>query len=214
MKLGNIVIYGDSYSTYQNYIPEGYSCYYFPFERERAPFLPSVEHTWWYPIVTREGNALVENNSWSGSTVCHTGRMGEDASMTSSFICRMEQHIATGLFQREKVNTIFVFGLTNDNWSDRPLGVPMYEGFEKKDLYQVLPATAYMIKRLREAAPEARVIWIVNDGFKPEINDVIRESCARFGAEALFLTSVEKEVGHPNVKGMAQITAQIDAFLG
>ena len=66
MKLGNILIYGDSYSTYQNYIPEGYACYYFPFEREGAPFLPSVEHTWWYPIVTREGNALVENNSWSG----------------------------------------------------------------------------------------------------------------------------------------------------
>ena len=133
--------------------------------------------------------------------------------MTSSFICRMEQHIAAGLFQREKVDTIFVFGLTNDNWSGRPLGEPMYEGFEKKDLYQVLPATAYMIKRLREAAPEARVIWIVNDGFKPEINDVIRESCARFGAEALFLTPVEKEAGHPNVKGMGQITAQIDSFL-
>ena len=213
MKLGNILIYGDSYSTYERYIPAGYACYYAPRERSGAPFVSSVEKTWWYPIVSREGNALVENNSWSGSTVCHTGRLGEDASMTSSFVFRMENHIATGLFAREKVDVVFVFGLTNDNWSDRPLGEPQYKGFEKKDLYNVLPATAYMIKRLREVAPEARVVWIVNNGFKPEINEVIRESCARFGAEALFLTPVEKEYGHPTEKGMAEITAQIDAFM-
>ena len=214
MKLGNILIYGDSYSTYKGHIPEGYHCYYNPTSREGAPFLPSVENTWWYPIVTAEGNHLIENNSWSGSTVCHTGRTGEDASETSSFLCRMERHIAEGLFEKEKVDTILVFGLTNDNWSPPcPLGEKQFENFEKKDLFNILPAIAYMIKRLREVAPAARLVWIVNTDFKPQINEAITEACARFGAEALFLSPVEKEFGHPTVRGMAEIREQIKAFM-
>ncbi len=213
MKLGNILIYGDSYSTYKDHIPVGYACYYNPTAREGAPFLPSVADTWWYPIVTAEGNRLIENNSWSGSTVCHTGWQGADTSETSSFIYRMEKHIAEGLFEKEKVDTILVFGLTNDNWSNAPLGEKQFENFEKKDLFYVLPAIAYMIKRLKEIAPTARLVWIVNTDFKSEINEAIKEACARFGAEALFLPPVEKESGHPTVKGMAQITAEIEAFM-
>lgn len=214
MKLGNVLIYGDSYSTYESYIPEGYACYYTPRERSGAPFLPSVENTWWYPIVTREGNALVENNSWSGSTVCHTGWHGADTSKTSSFLCRLEKHIAEGFFQKKKIDTVFVFGLTNDIWSGAPLGEAKYENFEEKDLFFVLPAIAYMVKRLREATPDSRVVWVVNSGVVGPIADVLRESCARFGADALFLSPFSKEEGHPTAEGMRAITAQIDAFLG
>ena len=211
--LGNILIYGDSYSTYEGHIPEGYACYYRPVKRENAAFVPAVEQTWWYPLVTREGNRLVENNSWSGSTVCHTGRQG-DASRTSSFVCRLEKHIAEGLFEKEKVDTVFIFGLTNDNWIQSPLGEKKFEDLTYEDAFSVLPAIAYMIKRVREVAPQARVVWIVNTGFKPEINAMIGEACARFGAEALYLAPVEKEEGHPTPAGMAEITAQIDAFMG
>ena len=211
--LGNILIYGDSYSTYDGHIPAGYACYYSETDRANVPFLPTVGHTWWHPIVTREGNRLVENNSWSGSTVCHTGYGGADTSETSSFLCRLEKHIAEGLFQKEKIDTVFVFGLTNDIWSQAPLGEAKYENFEKKDLFFVLPAIAYMIKRLREVTPDSRVVWVVNSGVVGPIADVIRESCARFGAEALFLTPFSKQEGHPTAEGMRAITAQIDAFL-
>ena len=211
--LGNILIYGDSYSTYADHIPVGHACYYSEKQREGVPFLPTVEHTWWHPIVTREGNHLVENNSWSGSTVCHTGWHGVDTSKTSSFLFRLEKHIAEGFFGKEKIDTVLVFGLTNDIWSKAPLGEAKFENFEEKDLFCVLPAIAYMVKRLHEVTPESRVVWIVNNGVVGPIADVIRESCTRFGADALFLEPFSKENGHPTVDGMRSITAQIDAFL-
>ena len=213
MKLGNILIYGDSYSTYEGSIPQGYACYYTKEKKEGEPFLPGVESTWWYPIVTREGNRLVQNNSWSGSTVCHTGWHGVDASKTSSFLCRLEKHIAEGLFEKEKIDTVFVFGLTNDIWAKAPLGEAKFENFEEKDLFCVLPAIACMLKRLREVAPTSRVLWIVNNGISGKMAETIRASCELYGAEALFLEPLEKLDGHPTAKGMSQITAQVDAFM-
>ena len=212
MKLGNILIYGDSYSTYEGWIPEGYACYYTIQKKENEPFLPDVEHTWWYPIVSREGNRLVENNSWSGSTVCHTGWHGVDTSKTSSFLCRLEKHLAEGFFEKQTVDTVFIFGLTNDIWSRAPLGEEKYEDFREEDLFCVLPAISYMLKRLQEVTPTSRVVWLANSGIPTRIADTLRTSCERFGAEVLFLAPFEKGDGHPTAKGMGEITAQIDAF--
>ena len=212
MKLGNVLIYGDSYSTYEGYIPEGNACYYTKTQKETDPFLPAVENTWWYPIVTRDGNRLVQNNSWSGSTVCHTGWHGVDTSKTSSFLCRLEKHIAEGFFEKEKIDTIFVFGLTNDIWAKSPLGEAKFEDFEEKDLFCVLPAIARMLKRLREVTPTSRVVWIANNGIPSEIADTVRAACERFGADVLFLTQFERMDGHPTVAGMSEISRQVEAF--
>ncbi len=46
MKMKNIFIMGDSYSTYRGYIPKGYGCYYSE-DRADKPFVTSVTKTWW-----------------------------------------------------------------------------------------------------------------------------------------------------------------------
>ena len=79
----NIFIMGDSYSTYEGYIPKGYFFYYSDI-REDAPVVKGVEKTWW-KILSQENNFnIVLNDSFSGSTISNTVREGY--SIKSSFI--------------------------------------------------------------------------------------------------------------------------------
>ena len=86
MTLGNVLIFGDSYSTYEGDIPEGYAVYYSG-HREKDPDISSVEKTWWGRLLSDTDSRLIQNNSWSGSTIGYTGYVG-DCSKTSSFIYR------------------------------------------------------------------------------------------------------------------------------
>ena len=72
MKLGNVMIFGDSYSTYAGYIPKGYAVYYSG-HRENPPDVFDVNNTWWGRLLQATDSSLVENNSWSGSTIGYTG---------------------------------------------------------------------------------------------------------------------------------------------
>ena len=137
--LGSVFILGDSYSTFEGYIPDGYGCYYFSKGPNYLPELSktecgsndvcNVEQTWWYPIVKENGN-LVQNCSWSGTTICNTGYDGKDNSEVS-FIARMEKLSDAGFFEENKIDTFFLFGGSNDSWSDAPLGEPMNSGWKK-----------------------------------------------------------------------------------
>ena len=80
----NIVIFGDSYSTFENYVPEGYEVYYTE-EGNPETDVTKVTQTWWYQVVTEGNMNLILNNSWSGSTICYTGYNNIDCSNTSSF---------------------------------------------------------------------------------------------------------------------------------
>ena len=42
----NVLIMGDSYSTYEGYIPQGYHFYYSD-KRTEKPIIRGVEKTWW-----------------------------------------------------------------------------------------------------------------------------------------------------------------------
>ena len=50
MKLNNVLIFGDSYSTFDGYIPKGYATYYSSIFREETD-VRAVEDTWWYPLI-------------------------------------------------------------------------------------------------------------------------------------------------------------------
>ena len=52
----NVMIMGDSYSTYGGYIPEGYNTYYSD-ERAAAPVVKGVEKTWW-SLAAKEPNFI------------------------------------------------------------------------------------------------------------------------------------------------------------
>ena len=149
MTLGNIMIFGDSYSTYEGYIPDGFAVYYSG-HRELPPDVFDVKRTWWGRIIEQTGSTLVQNNSWSGSTLGNTGYNNSDCSTSSSFIYRFEKLWNEGFFEEHKIDTLFVFGGTNDSWSEAPLGELKFENIEKEDLFCVLPAICYFAGTLKE----------------------------------------------------------------
>ena len=115
--IGNLVIFGDSYSTFKGYIPREDAFYYFP---EEAPegkeeMSMDLEETWWRRFIKHTGANLIRNDSWSGSTICYTGYLG-DCSTTSSFIFRYRELLKEDFFKKNNVDTVIVFGGTNDSW--------------------------------------------------------------------------------------------------
>ena len=208
MNFNNILIFGDSYSTYAGHIPAGYAVYYSG-KRETPPDLADVSETWWHRLITETGSNLVRNDSWSGSTICYTGYGNTDCSETSSFICRFNKLRQAGFFRENKIDTVFVLGATNDNWANSPVGELQFEGWDKKDLYSVLPATCYFLSLLKEEFPHASIAFIINSGFKDSIHCGITEACRHYGIRAIQLIDIDKVNGHPTSAGMEQIKNQV-----
>ncbi len=203
MNLGNIVIFGDSYSTFEGFVPSGNAIYYF--KNEGATDVRDVKETWWHQLINETDSKLILNDSWSGSTVCNTGYHNSDASETSSFICRVNKYIADGFFEKNQIDTIFVFGGTNDSWADSPIGKMKFEDWKKEELYSYLPAAAYLLKTLKEQLPNTRIIWIVNSDLKDEVYEGTINICEHYSIQHIELKDIDKCCGHPTVKGMGQI---------
>ena len=212
--LGNLLIFGDSYSTFGGFIPEGYRTYYSVEGRPDNPVTKmQAEQTWWKRVIAQTGANLILNNSWSGSTICYTSLTGEDCSKTNSFIYRYRQLKQSGFFEKNSIDTIFIFGATNDNWGQSPVGEPKYSDWTEQDLYYVLPAISHFIYSLRKDLPNTRIIYIINTKFKPEIMDCIQTSAKLYGIETIALEEVDKQLGHPTVKGMQEISEQVLTYL-
>lgn len=210
MKFGKIAVLGDSYSTFEGYIPNGYSCYY---PRPDVPELrvDSVEKTWWKPLTEREGSELLVNCSYSGSTVCYTSYDGVIRAETS-FLERAKEYFCG----KYRPDTLFVFGGTNDTWAGSPIGELPPEGAEigAEDCKKVLPATAALFRLLRKENPDMRIVALLNPILKPEIADAITTECHRVGGDMIAFSELDCEGGHPTDRGMQTIRDGILKFYG
>lgn len=208
--INNFVIFGDSYSTHKDYIPDGYPHYYC--SEGRCPEEPQTkmlpEQTWWGQLMRHTDGVLVLNNSWSGSTIGYTGYDG-DCSESSSFIYRYQKLWDSGFFKENKIDTIFVFGGTNDSWCDAPLGKAQLSDWHEDDLFQVLPAICYFGDCLKRNHPDVRIVFIANCDIKSEIIDCLHGLSRRIGAECVQLRNIDKVSNHPTILGMRQICEQI-----
>ena len=208
--VNNILIFGDSYSTYEGQIPEGYAPYYAP--DGTLPDHPvskmELDQTWWRMMIERTGYNLVMNNSWSGSTICYTGYNG-DCSKTSSFICRYIKLKENGFFDSNKIDAVLVFGGTNDSWVPSPLGEIKLSDWDESDLYKVRPAICYFLSCLKNDLPDARIVFVANCDISQEIIDCIKLAAKHFGIELVELCGIDKQCGHPTPKGMEQICDQV-----
>lgn len=200
----NTIIFGDSYSTFENFVPDGYEVYYSEKGRPETD-VTKVLQTWWHQVITEANLNLVLNNSWSGSTICYTGYHNSDCSQSSSFIYRLNVLIEQDFFSKNKVDTVFVFGGTNDSWADAPLGTIKYDNWGKNDLYSVLPAISYFLKTLKDKLPKADIYCLINTELKPEISDGMRKACQMYGITAISFDTIDKKCGHPTIKGMQDI---------
>lgn len=207
MSLGNVLIFGDSYSTFEGYIPTGYACYYIPREKAETD-VRKVEETWWHQVISETGSTLLLNDSWSGSTVCNTGYNG-DCSKTNSFIYRLNKYKANGFFDKNKVDTVFVFGGTNDNWTNGPVGEVKFDDITEEDLLSVLPGMSCFIKNLVETLPNAKIYCLINTQLRFVIADGYKQIAEHYGVTPIIFKNIRKANNHPTVQGMIDIKNEI-----
>lgn len=205
----NIVIFGDSISTFSGYSDEG-GAYYS--ENNVKNNVNRVTDTWWNRMAKQYKLNVLQNNSFSGTTIGYTGYEGANVKDTS-FITRLQKQVNANFFEQNNVDTIFVFGGTNDSWSGAPVGEVKYRGIKEEDLFKVLPACCYFMNELKKALPNGKIVWVINSGLNFDIVSGMEAACAKYGITCVTLQNIQTQDGHPDVKGMRQIHEQIVAVL-
>ena len=197
---GKILIMGDSYSTFSGHMPDGYYSWY-PRSAEETD-VTDVSDTWWHKLISETDTTLIRNDSFSGSTVSSTER--EEVPGTH-FNLRADRLINNGFFKENEIDTIFIFGATNDSWINSPLGEIKYDGITDDDIKCIFPAFAALISKLKTVSPKSRIIPLINCDLKPEVVYGIEEICRHYGLTYIKFDTIEKISGHPSRKGMEQI---------
>lgn len=201
----SVSILGDSYSTFENYIePKSNEMWYFANPNPDLTDVSDVKQTWWHQLIKDGGYKLEQNNSYSGSTICTTGYRGEDYS-ERAFINRMDNLGCPDI--------LLIFGATNDSWANSPIGELVWSDWTAEQLKSFRPALTYMLSHIVDRYPNTELLYIINDGLKPEITTSIVEACDHYGVPYIQLQDIDKTAGHPNIHGMKQIADQVSAKL-
>ena len=75
-----VSVLGDSYSTFEGYIPLGHAVWYTKRSDTKRTDVDDVKQTWWWQLISRGGYILGQNDSYSGATISYRGYRGEDYS--------------------------------------------------------------------------------------------------------------------------------------
>jgi hypothetical protein len=153
---------------------------------------------------------LVLNDSYSGSTICSTER---ESMPGTHFNLRTDRMIKNGFFNENEIDTIFIFGGTNDSWIDSPIGNIKYGQITEDDIKMILPAFSALISKLKSASPNSKIIPLINCGLKPEVADGFEEICIHYGLTYIKFKDIDKLSGHPSRKGMEQIKNAVKNLL-
>ena len=208
---GNVLIIGDSYSTFNGFNPDGYLYWYPRSEANKAQSdVERVEETWWYQLMSETESNMILNDSYSGSTICSTER---ESIPGTHFNIRTDRMIKNGFFKENRIDTIFVFGGTNDSWIDSPIGEIKYDNITEDDIRMVLPAFSSLISKLKSASPESRIIPLINCDIKDQIRDGFEEICRHYELTYIKFDALDKISGHPNRKGMKKIKVAVKNLL-
>jgi hypothetical protein len=208
----NTIIFGDSYSTFRGHIPENYAVYYSETTHPETGVM-DVSQTWWRLVCEAANLNLVMNNSWSGSTIGYTGYNGADLSTSKSFIYRFNRLIEDGFFEKNKIDTSFILGGTNDSWSHAPIGELKFDNFKNEDFYSVLPAICYFFKTAKETLPDSDIYCLVNTYLDEKITDGMKKAAEHYGIPTIEFPVIDKWHGHPTILGMKQIADGVIDFL-
>lgn len=197
-------ILGDSYSTFDGYIPDGNASWYFTNTQNGRTDVTDVRQTWWWQLINEGGFILGSNESYSGATVSYTGYRGEDYA-DRSFITRLPRIAPSDI--------LLIFGATNDSWVGGPLGEYTYKRLTRGHYYEFRPAMGKLLCEAQNRYPGTRIVFIINSELRKEIVESIKEICKHYNVECLELHDIDKSHSHPTAKGMTQIKDQVLQFL-
>ncbi len=205
MRNEKIVIFGDSYSTFEGYIPHGYAAYY---PQPELLKVSNVSHTWWRMLENETGSTVILNDSWSGSTICNTGYEG-DCSQTSSFIHRLELLTENGFFKENELDRVLVFGGTNDSWTGNRCGDLKFSDWTAEDKAEILPGMCCFFDKLITVVPKEKIHVIINSELREDVTDGMVDICCIYDLNYTMLENIEKIDEHPTYNGMVAIKEQV-----
>ena len=199
-------VLGDSYSTFIDAVsPDTNYVWYTPQELEHnCTDVNDVSQIWWHILANNLHMTLLQNNSFSGSTISYHGYDNADYS-DRSFITRAPNLPAS--------DVILIFGGTNDSWSGAPAGTYDYQSFPTDSLYTFRPAMALLLKQLKELQPNAEIFTIINSELRNDITESIMAISDHYGAHFINLYDINKQCGHPTRAGQAAIAREVAAYL-
>lgn len=195
-----ISILGDSYSTFENFLPKENASWYLRKPLYDRTDVTEVEQTWWWQVIKEGGYKLGINNSYSGATICNTGYDDEDYT---------DRSFVTRALNLGTPDIILICGGTNDNWAEVKMGDYQYKDWKRADLFFFRPAMAKMLNDIRQHYPNVEVFFILNTELKGDINKSVAEICKHYGVGLIKLHDIEKKNGHPDIKGMKEFATQV-----
>ena len=199
-----VSILGDSYSTFESYIPEGNAVWYSPVIKDNRTDVNDVRQTWWWQLISEGGYILGVNESYSGATISYTGYNGQDF-RDRSFVTRLPRIVPSDI--------LLIFGATNDSWTGAPVGEYRSDNLTLGHMYEFRPALEVLLKDAVNRFPGTRIVFIINTELKQSITESIEVLCKRYGVEYLRLHDIDKITGHPSIKGMSKIKDQVLDYL-
>jgi len=226
----SVSVLGDSISTYQGYIPDGYACFY----PEANNDVKDVTQTWWMQVLYNTGMRLAANGSYSASTVCGDSK---------------DEHSSAGCSDRRindlkgpygtSPDIILVYMGANDFFRAMELGkfdgVPTGRG----EKYYVNFSEAYelMLQKLLRTYPASRIYCMTlteaNSGDHPRVNEKgntiadfnsrIKAIAAAYGIPVIDVHNCGMEVyelnhytsdgTHPNKEGSTKMANYVTSVL-
>lgn len=205
--LGNVMILGDSHSTFAGYIPDNYITWYKP--ETDTNNVTRVEDTWWHLLVNNTTNSnLLLNASYSGSTISYTG-YDEQYAPSISFITRLNNIISDREIDLNSINTLLIYGGINDIAVQAPLGEFKYDNITEQDLYCFYPAVINLFQKAKQSLPNARILFVINDELNEYLCQDLISICETTNVEYIVLQNISKMDYHPDIEGMNKIYTQI-----
>ena len=219
LKGKTVSIIGDSISTYQGYIPQGYAHFY------PKGNVTSVSNTWWYQVINELGLTLLKNCSWSGSE-CYGDSTSTTNAAAGCSTARIND-LANGAI---KPDIVFCYIGINDFFN----GVGLSEWTptsaipsESTDVNNFLDAYVIMINKIRNKYPDTRIFCftlmdcptvkegypLVNGAGKSlyDFNQAIKMVADAFGCDVIDLhncglnqynfKNYGTDTTHPNING-------------
>ena len=209
-KVGNLMVLGDSISTFEGYTYYKDHHWYMEGGRDdNTTDVTNVRQTYWNILLSNTRGKLVALQASSGSTICNTVGNGHYVK-PNSFISRFENMINDGFFEKTKVDTLIIYGGTNDSNRGSPIGELKYSDWTEDDLDNFAPAVCYLFDKIKKTLPDTRVIVIIDTTLRYVVTDALFVAAEHYGFETVEIgTEIDMIRPHPTVLGMKQIERTI-----
>lgn len=196
-----VSILGDSYSTFEGFIPKGNAVWYTHHTKADRTDVGDVKQTWWWQLIDRGGFVLGKNDSYSGATISYQGYNGDDYA-DRSFITRVAD--------LGSPDVLLIFGGTNDSWAGVEVGDYNYNDYILgEELYKFRPAMSRLLQDAINHYPGTSIYVIINSELREDITESMMEVCKHYSVSYILLHDIDKTAGHPNQAGMKAIADQV-----